>query len=123
MVFTLNESAQGCLIIRYSNDNDFKTQIEQFNANDRYAMRWSGSLDVDQDGAWGFKTRSDDGSQVYVNGQLIVNNDGNHGPIDKEGALVLGKGLHELVITFFENGGGAMIECVDIEINLSINPY
>ena len=93
--------------IWYSNDNDFKREINGFNKNDRYAMRWSGAFDCPLDGTWGFRTRSDDGSMLYVNGKLVVSNDGNHGMRTREGKINLGKGKQELVMTFYENGGGA----------------
>jgi hypothetical protein len=94
----------------YSNDNDFKKEIPKFSMNDKYAMRWSGNINLPQTGRWGFKTRSDDGSQVWVDGVRVLNNDGNHGPRDRTGYRTLRQGNHELVITFFENGGGAMLQ-------------
>merc|ERR1719352_662862 len=75
----------------YSNDNDFKKIVsmpgKSFTKNDAYAMRWTGNLMVPQAGKWCIKTRSDDGSQVWVNNKKIVDNDGNHGPRDLEEGL------------------------------------
>jgi hypothetical protein len=96
--------------IWYSNDNDFKKEIKGFNKNDRYSMRWSGAFDCPMNGKWGFQTRSDDGSMLYVNNKLIVSNDGNHGMRTRTGNVDLAKGKQELVITFYENGGGAGLQ-------------
>jgi len=93
--------------IWYSNDNDFKREIKGFSKNDRYAMRWSGGFATPQAGVWEFKTRSDDGSQLWIDGKRVVNNDGNHGMRERQGKIDLTKGDHELVMTFYENGGGA----------------
>eukprot|EP01084_Bolivina_argentea_P196672 337137_1 len=53
-----------------------------------------------------FHTSSDDGSALYVNGARIVNNDGVHGLGWKSGTIVLGAGLHTVVVTYFEKAGG-----------------
>merc|ERR1712166_717595 len=53
---------------------------------------------------------NDDGSQLFIDGVRIVNNDGNHGMRDRQGSRKLRAGNHELVITFYENGGGAGLQ-------------
>merc|ERR1712072_560327 len=57
--------------------------------------------------ATGLRTRSDDGSQAWFDGKRVVNNDGNHGMRSREGCVNTKKGWHKLVLTFYENGGGA----------------
>merc|ERR1711865_180499 len=94
----------------YSNDNDFKRSVPGFNKNDRYAMRWSGQYSAAKAGKYCIRTRSDDGSQAWLGGQRIVNNDGNHGMRSREGCKTLKKGWHTLVLTFYENGGGAGLQ-------------
>jgi hypothetical protein len=50
---------------------------------------------------------SDDGSKLWLNGELIVNNDGLHGMKEKSAKRALAPGYHAIRIEFFENGGGA----------------
>jgi hypothetical protein len=98
----------------YSNDNDFKREIKGFSKNDRYAMRWSGGFATPQAGVWEFKTRSDDGSQLWIDGKRVVNNDGNHGMQTRTGKAQLKKGWNKLIVTFYENGGGAGLQCAGV---------
>ena len=91
----------------YSNDNDFKKSIPGFSHNDRYSMRWTGNINIPGNGKWCLRTRSDDGSTAWFDGKRVVNNDGNHGMRSREGCVNTKKGWHKLVLTFYENGGGA----------------
>lgn len=74
---------------------------------DYVAARFEGWLRVPATGVWNLSTESDDGSRLFVNGQLLVNNDGLHGMVDRTGSVALEAGLHAIVVEFFENGGGA----------------
>jgi hypothetical protein len=74
---------------------------------DYVAARFEGWLRVPATGVWDLSTESDDGSRLFVNGQLLVNNDGLHGMVDRTGSVALEAGLHAIVVEFFENGGGA----------------
>jgi hypothetical protein len=74
---------------------------------DLVAARFEGWLDVPQTGVWNLSTESDDGSRLFVDGQLVVLNDGLHGMVDRTGSVALEAGLHPVVVEFFENYGGA----------------
>lgn len=67
-------------------------------------------LQVDKDGKYNFYLQSDDGSKLYVDGQKVVDNDGGHGVIEKEGSIDLTSGRHALTVEFFNNGGGFWID-------------
>lgn len=54
-------------------------------------------------GEYVFKTYSDDGSIVYIDGKEIVNNDGTHSATSKEsGALTLSKGKHDILLNWYQ---------------------
>src|SRR5690606_34446203 len=72
----------------------------------RFGLRFSGSIDIPRDGVYRFYTRSDDGSRLCIDGKLVVNNDGNHGSVEREGEVQLGEGPHEIVVTYFNSSGG-----------------
>ncbi len=57
-------------------------------------------------GKYTFYVASDDGSRIYLNDKLLVNNDGLHGMSEKSASVDLSAGLHDLVVTYFDNGGG-----------------
>ena len=52
------------------------------------------------------QTASDDGSSLHVNGRRIVDNDGVHPVVVKTGTVRLEPGMHKIVVTYFDGGGG-----------------
>ncbi len=66
-----------------------------------------GFIEVFFDGLYTLYTNSDDGSALYIGDQLVVNNDGLHGMVERSGQIALHAGKHAVRIEFFENGGGA----------------
>jgi len=74
---------------------------------DTFVSRHSGYLKVETSGDYTLYINSDDGSKLYLDGGLLIDNDGGHGMVEKFAALALAVGYHELRVEFFENGGGA----------------
>ena len=74
---------------------------------DYVAAVFEGYILIPTTGVWNLSTESDDGSKLYVDGQLIVNNDGLHGMVDRTGQVAVEAGYHLYRVEFFENGGGA----------------
>lgn len=76
---------------------------------DYVAARHSGSFDVTAGGVYTFYSASDDGSQIYIDGALIVNNDGVHDyNTSKQGSVTLAAGRHQIEVRYFENTGGTV---------------
>lgn len=75
-----------------------------------FGLLFRSKLDIEKDGEYTFYLQSDDGSILYVDGKQIVNNDGDHGVIEKEGSIELTAGRHELAIGFINVGGGYWID-------------
>ncbi|MFN0069426.1 MAG: c-type cytochrome [Limisphaerales bacterium] len=73
---------------------------------DHVALRFTGHLEAPADGEYTFWTVSDDGSQLYLDGRLVVDNAGEHGAVEKSGKVTLKAGRHPLRVTWFENAGG-----------------
>jgi hypothetical protein len=76
--------------------------------DDRFVVRWSTNIEIKMAGTYAFQTCSDDGSNLYVSNQRVVNNDGLHGTYCREGSIYLGAGMIAITVNFFENGGGAV---------------
>lgn len=57
-------------------------------------------------GTYTFHLSSDDGSLVYVDGNLLIDRGGPHGPSTTDGTLFLTAGTHNVEIQFFECCGG-----------------
>ena len=74
---------------------------------DNFLAVITGRLTVPDDGLYGLRLTSDDGSLLSLNGTVVVNSDGLHGPEPKESPAFLKKGNYALELRWFEAGGGA----------------
>ncbi len=74
---------------------------------EQVAFIYRGFLRVPTDELYRFVLSSDDGSKLWIDGQLVVDNDGLHGAIEKQGAIGLQKGLHSIEVVWFNQTGGA----------------
>lgn len=72
-------------------------------------VRMEAYLEVAKDGNYEFFTQSDDGSKLYVDQVLIVNNDGDHGITERSGRADLTKGKHLITVEYFNGGGGGSL--------------
>ncbi len=77
---------------------------------DTFASRHTGWLKIDTAGSYTLFISSDDGSRVYLDGALLINNDGLHGMQERSATVTLNAGYHHLRVEFFESGGGAGLE-------------
>ena len=78
------------------------------------AMRFEGYLRIDHEDDYRFHLMSDDGSKLFLDDKLVVNNDGIHPPTTLTGSTHLTPGMHKLVAAVFNSGGGVDLD-VEIE--------
>ncbi len=78
--------------------------------HNEYALRFEGVFEADRAGDYTFHLASDDGSRLFVDGKLVVDNDGIHPNQEASGRLALSKGRHRLVVTYFQGGGEDELE-------------
>lgn len=69
----------------------------------------TGYLRVERAGEYTLRLRSDDGSRLYLNNELIINHDGRHGVTAKDAAVALEPGLHKLRVEHFDAGGNSAL--------------
>jgi len=74
---------------------------------DNFGAVWTGWINIATAGLHTLFIDSDDGSKLYIDDVLVINNDGLHGMVEKSTQLPLGKGRHKIKVEFFEAGGGA----------------
>ena len=67
----------------------------------QYAFNYNGFINVTSNGLYGFTLQSYDGSKLYVDGTLVVNNDGDHSTGSKVGAIGLAAGKHVINVQYF----------------------
>jgi hypothetical protein len=83
--------------------------ITQANRSDVFAFNFSGYIDVPSDGQYTFYTSSDDGSLLYIDGILVVNNDQQHGIQNRSGTIGLKAGKHAISVGFFQQYGDKVL--------------
>ncbi len=83
---------------------------------DRFAFRFDGFLQIARSGVYVLATESDDGSRLDIDGNNVVDNDGDHGSQEKTGLVALKKGLHRISVKYYDAGGGN-------DLKVSIAPY
>jgi len=80
--------------------------ISAANRNYLFAMNFTGYIYVPADGQYTFYTTSDDGSNLTIDNNLVVNNDGLHGSKEVSGTVGLQAGYHAISAAFFQQFGG-----------------
>ncbi|MEM7543351.1 MAG: Ig-like domain-containing protein, partial [Pseudomonadota bacterium] len=92
------------------NASDFDVNalaLAETGSEETYAVRYTGYITITSAGTYNFRTTSDDGSKLYIDGVELVDNDGLHAPVTVTSSNVaLTAGTHRIVIEFFENTGG-----------------
>jgi cytochrome c2/cytochrome c5 len=73
---------------------------------DNLAVLYEGFLRIDRDGDYTFWTTSGDGSRIWIDGNLVVDNDGIHPPQTASGNVKLTKGIHRFRTAVFDGNGG-----------------
>ena len=71
-----------------------------------FGLKYRGYLDIPQDGVYSFYLTCDDGGTLKIADRQVVDNDGLHSAIEKNGQVALKKGLHSIALDFIEGGGG-----------------
>ena len=69
---------------------------------ENFAIRFRAELEINTPGMYIFDLYSDDGSQLYINGSLVINNDGVHPAMSRRGRIKLGTGIHPVEIHYFQ---------------------
>lgn len=71
-----------------------------------FQVRWAGKLNVATGGAYYMDTASDDGSMLFIDGQLIANNNFFQGVTARGSVTYLSAGQHDILVSFYQGGGG-----------------
>ncbi|MFQ5749300.1 MAG: alpha-L-fucosidase, partial [Planctomycetota bacterium] len=71
--------------------------------------RFTGSLEIPAADVYLFALTADDGARLWVDGELVVDNDGLHGPRRVQGRIALSRGSHPIRVDYFNKTGGAVL--------------
>lgn len=86
------------------NRDQISTQLTH--SNSTFGCILETDIQIDQTGNYTFYIRSDDGSKLYIDSKEIINNDGDHGVIEKNGNVSLSVGRHRLKVEYYNGSGG-----------------
>ena len=89
---------------------------KNYSDKDNFGLEFSGSFNVNSTDIYTFHVSSDDGSRLYIDDKLIVDNDGIHGVIDVSGKVALEEGNHYYTVRYFQGNYGA-----ELKVNISDN--
>ena len=67
-----------------------------------FAIDYTGRFWIDKPGLYTFVLTSDDGARLYLDDQLIADNDGVHQPEDRTGSIRLASGIHRIRVSYFQ---------------------
>lgn len=73
--------------------------------DDYFAMRFTGYFDIQSVGGYTFYLSSDDGSRLYIDGVLLIDNDGQHSVTEESGYKYLLTGRHSITVEYLEYDG------------------
>jgi|WetSurMetagenome_2_1015567.scaffolds.fasta_scaffold19671_2 PKD repeat protein len=75
---------------------------------DNFSVTWDGYVQVPAADTYTFYLNSDDGSWLWVDEAMVIDNGGDHSPREYTGTMSLTPGYHHLVVRMYENGGLAV---------------
>ena len=67
-----------------------------------FAIDYRGSVYVPVAGKYQFRLNSDDGSKLYLDDSVVVDNDGVHGMLAQSGTVRLAQGAHRFQLSYFQ---------------------
>lgn len=74
-----------------------------------FALLIRGFIEVPETALYRMRLTSDDGSCLYVNDKLLVDNNFNHPPQAESGLVWLEKGLHPIRVEYYQGTSNAML--------------
>ena len=80
--------------------------IDQSSNTDHFGYIFDTLLKIEKGGTYVLSCTSDDGSKVFLDGKMIINNDGSHGSSTEEAQVDLQQGYHRLQVKYFEDYEG-----------------
>jgi hypothetical protein len=79
-----------------------------------FAIDYMGRFWIEKPGVYRFALTSDDGAQLYIDDQLVVDNDGVHPPRTQEGEVELSGGVHRLRVPYFQGPRSAVALVLEV---------
>jgi len=89
----------------------FRVDLDSFPIKEEYfGILFTGEMKILETGDYTFFLSSNDGSRLYIDDKLVIDNDGLHGTIEKPGDIKLSAGKHKFELSYFQAGGKTSLE-------------
>ena len=75
-----------------------------------YGIVFSGYFNVNENANFEFSLNSDDGSRLYIDNELIIDNDGKHARYERSAGVLLKAGYHQIKVLYFDDGPGSTLQ-------------
>lgn len=85
-----------------------------------FAIDYHGRFYINEPGKYGFGLLSDDGAKLYIDGKVVIDNDGIHDPRSKIALVELTGGIHRIRVSYFQGPCALQFPC--LALRLSITP-
>ena len=67
-----------------------------------FAIDYTGRFWIENPGDYTFSLLADDGANLYIDGELVIGNDGQHAPQERHATPALTHGVHEIRVSYFQ---------------------
>jgi hypothetical protein len=97
---------------------------DKYGFSTRFGATLSGFIHFPTSDNWHVFVESDDGSKVFIDGTLLVDNDGLHGMVEKKGTRYLKEGKHQFTVEFsqWDFGGGLVVRWMSSTLPKQVIP-
>ncbi|HEX7365529.1 MAG TPA: family 20 glycosylhydrolase [Pelobium sp.] len=75
-----------------------------------YGIVFTGYINVNENATFEFSLYSDDGALLYIDDELIIDNDGDHARYEKSAGVAMQAGLHKIKVAYFDDGPGSTLK-------------
>jgi hexosaminidase len=99
-----NQAATDSGVVKTFNTADYRK------SKGKFGIVYTGYINIDADGNYGFSTLSGNGSVLLIDDQPVVDNDGKHAVTEQDGAVPLLKGYHRFILKYVDAGGPAALK-------------
>ena len=83
-----------------------KIDLDVAKSNTDFVLIFDGFIKINKTGVYTFYLSSDDGSKLFIDRKMLIDNNGVHGTIEKSGQIALAEGFYPLRINYFQGIGG-----------------
>jgi hypothetical protein len=97
-----NSINPGLMFTEIAQDVDWSSDgfILNSERSDKVGLRYEGQIYIPSSGDWSFRLSSNDGSLLYIDSQLVIDN--NSGNDNEAGTITLTEGWHEIRVEYWE---------------------